>query len=168
MSLKSMLGAIAQTAIPPLVLEGPRLENVEVCPSEEGLHIDVHLAMLGLIPLGSARATARFTAVLERHTPDGGMVRRAIASIESCSGTFRREGLSLASASLHLSPPRIQRFLPRIGAQEGHGVELLDLAWTDLMVTASHHRITTKIRGEWRLPQAPRTVFEPALSGISA
>lgn len=156
MSANSLLGAIARRGIPPLVLEDPRLDNVEIRPSEEGLRIDVRLVVLGLLPLGSAGATARFTAVLERRAADGSTVRRAIASIESCDETFRREGLGLASASLLLSPPPARRFWPRIGAPEGRGVELVDLAWTDLMVTARSHRLAARIRGEWRPAEAGR------------
>lgn len=150
MSLNSVLGAIARTNLPPLILEEPKLDRVAVLPSADGLRIDVSLAMLGLMPLGSARATARFTAVLERQGPDGNAVRRAVASIESCDGTFKREGLGLANASLLLRPPQARRFWPRIGATAGQGVELVDLAWTDLMVTAPSHRLVRRIRGEWR------------------
>ncbi|GAB3282695.1 hypothetical protein GCM10027449_24960 [Sinomonas notoginsengisoli] len=160
MSFNSMLGAIARKGLPPLVLEEPRVENVEVHPSREGLRVEVQLAMLGLVPLGSARATARFTAVLQRRTSDGSTLRRSIASIESCDDIFRRRGLSLANASLLLSPPEAKRFGPRIGAHDGHEFELVDLAWTDLMITAPSHRITTRIRGEWRLAEKARDVYD--------
>lgn len=151
MSLNSLLGAFARTSIPHLVLEEPRFDHVSVHPCAEGLRVDVGLSVLGLVQLGRARATARFTAVLERRGPDGS-VRRAIASIESCDGAFRREGLTLAGASLLLETPHPRRFWPRIGAPDGRGVVLVDSAWTDLMVTDHGHRLVTRVRGEWAMP----------------
>lgn len=152
MSLNSLLGAIARTSIPHLVLEEPRLDHVAVRPCAEGLRVDVGLSVLGLVQLGHVRATARFTAVLERHCPDGSTVRRAIASIESCDGAFRREGLTLAGASLLLGTPHPRRFWARIGAPGGHGVVLVDPVWTDLMVTGRAHRLVARVRGEWATP----------------
>ena len=155
MSLKSMLGAIAQTGIPPLVLEQPRLDRVAVHTCAAGLRVEVSLALLGLVPLGDVHATARFAALLERSGDAGcAPLRRTVESIEAMSAEFRRSGLGHARAELELpTAPPLTRLVARMGPAQG---TLVKATWSDLIVWDPAHRLLKRITGEW-------TVSAPAL-----
>jgi hypothetical protein len=167
MSLKSLLGALAQTPLSPLVLEEPRFESVAVRTAQDCLQVEVVLASLGFVALGAVRASARFTALLERTDADGVRHRREVATIEAAVADFRRAGVGHARAELEVPGAPLERLSPRAGAARSDEVSVVHAAFSDLVITDPTHRLLSRVRGHWALTGAPLAAGAAAAGAAS-
>lgn len=149
MALRIGRPRLSPAALPSIVLPRPRFEHLGARTVDSGLQVEVGVNSFEFGPLGSIRATARFTSFLDLPQSDRSPGQRAMTRIEADTAGLRRHRLGHAGTTLLLAAPPLSSLQARIGSSAGQGARLVRAMWSDLVVMDPDRRLLTRIPGEW-------------------